>query len=387
MGFGQPWQLAAGLEFIHQPFGLTRLGDFLAAHLADTQWNAFRAAVAFAKRSGTQHIRNALHQFANRPGNTVRMSVGIDSQGTSKEALQDLVSCLPNGEIWVFHNPSSTFHPKVYLFRNSFAADVILGSGNLTAGGLFENYEALFAVQLQLNDQNDATLLAAVESALDMWSSPIQGICYLLNPALLQKMADSGCVRTEAQIADAHQAASQQAPSSGVPLFLGVPVPSAPPPPIPVTPAIRLSPEASTQTPVPFRQPDIHAVQVGGVTSHAITLQLSDVGFGQTTAGTSQRNQSWYFAESGMIFFVTVDQNDGCSKRSFDATDGRFLGLVERGEPRSECAAQRFGSDIASARFLCSLRGQRRQPLVEAEKDGLPNRFLVELRRLAGLLA
>jgi hypothetical protein len=52
------------MEFITQPFGKVRLGEFLLNHLTDPQWTAFRAAVAFVKRSGTQYIRQSLKNFS-----------------------------------------------------------------------------------------------------------------------------------------------------------------------------------------------------------------------------------------------------------------------------------------------------------------------------------
>ena len=43
----------------------------------------------------------------------------------------------------VFHNPlPHTFHPKLYLFKSDDHAEMVMGSGNLTEGGLYTNYEA-----------------------------------------------------------------------------------------------------------------------------------------------------------------------------------------------------------------------------------------------------
>ncbi|MFZ0962470.1 MAG: hypothetical protein WAO35_16355, partial [Terriglobia bacterium] len=74
------------MEFITQPFGQVRLGDFLLCHFADPQWTVFQAAVAFVKRSGTRHLRRPLREFSRRA--PVRISVGIDFLGTSREGLR-----------------------------------------------------------------------------------------------------------------------------------------------------------------------------------------------------------------------------------------------------------------------------------------------------------
>src|SRR5438552_4048830 len=99
------------IEFIHQPTGKVRLGDYLKSHLQRKEWTHFRAAIAFVKRSGTHHIREALDQFSRQA--SVKISVGIDVGGTSMEGLRDLLEGLENrGEVWVYHNENnSTFHP------------------------------------------------------------------------------------------------------------------------------------------------------------------------------------------------------------------------------------------------------------------------------------
>lgn len=125
-------------DFIAQPSGSFRIGDFLKKGFADADWTEFRAAVAFVKRSGTKHIRDLLEAFSKR-GAVVRISSGIDAGGTSAEGLSDLMSAVEGrGTVFVFKNAGgSTFHPKVYLFKNESAAEVVIGSGNLTEGGLF----------------------------------------------------------------------------------------------------------------------------------------------------------------------------------------------------------------------------------------------------------
>ncbi|MBY0364541.1 MAG: phospholipase D family protein [Phreatobacter sp.] len=116
------------IELIAQPSGGFRLGDFLAKSFANPDWTDFRAAVAFVKRSGTKHIKTSLEQFSKR--GAVCISAGIDSGGTSKEGLADLLAAVADrGRVCVFHNENpSTFHPKIYLFKSDTAAEVVIGS-------------------------------------------------------------------------------------------------------------------------------------------------------------------------------------------------------------------------------------------------------------------
>lgn len=157
------------MEFIHQPSPSGRIGDYLADNLA-RPWKSFRAAVAFVKRSGTRHIAPALAAFARR--SAVEIIAGIDHRGTSAEGLQDLLDAVPAGRVIVFHNPLPfTFHPKVYLFKSADSADLLVGSGNLTEGGLFTNYEAAVRVSLTMAEPRDAAVLRSVEQRLDAWAN------------------------------------------------------------------------------------------------------------------------------------------------------------------------------------------------------------------------
>lgn len=157
------------IDFIHQPTSTVRLGDYLKTHLQQEEWTHFRAAVAFVKYSGTRHIRDVLISFSHHAN--VKISVGIDLGGTSMEGLRDLLESVEKrGEIWVYHNENnSTFHPKVYIFKNDVQAAIVVGSGNLTEGGLFTNYEASLAVSLDLTLETDALLLKQ------------KAHCYILN--------------------------------------------------------------------------------------------------------------------------------------------------------------------------------------------------------------
>ena len=297
------------MQFITQPFGEVRLGEFLLQHLADPQWTSFRAAVAFVKRSGTQHIREPLLNFSNH--GTVRLSAGIDLYGTSREGLSDLLAATPNGQIYIYRNNGPyTFHPKVYLFKSAQRADLIVGSGNLTGGGLFTNYEASLTARLDLAVQADAEFLQVIEATLDVWSQPQAGMCYLLTPEFLEQLVAAGLVRTEAQLAamqhaqpvvppaapaaDVGAAGAGGAPAPVVaPLFVTMAVPPAPAIVQAVAQAgeVELDVEAAElPSAAVLPPPGIVPYQGAGVNSFVMTLQNTDVGVGQTTAGTSRRS-------------------------------------------------------------------------------------------------
>lgn len=179
------------MEFIHQLSPSGRIGDYLTGNLAEP-WTSFRAAVAFVKRSGTRHIAPALAAFART--SAVEIIAGIDHGGTSAEGLQDLLDAVfPAGRVIVFHNRLPvTFHPKIYLFKTAHTADILVGSGNLTEGGLFTNYEAAVRISLDMAEPRDAAVLRSVEQRLDAWADLSTGTARVLDNLLLARLTVAG---------------------------------------------------------------------------------------------------------------------------------------------------------------------------------------------------
>lgn len=301
------------MEFITQPFGTVRLGDFLLGHLSDPQWTIFRAAIAFVKRSGTQFIQRPLQDFSGRA--QAKISVGIDLYGTSKEGLRDLLQATSGGDVFVYRNNGPyTFHPKVYVFKSPQRADVLVGSGNLTGGGLFTNYEASLAITLDLTTSEDANFLETVEATLDLWSHPQQGVCYVVTSELIDQLVASGLVYTEAELVATQQTRGLPTrattgdggtrPIATPPLFIAVTVPR--PPTIAraevteteITAEADEIPSATIISP-----PGIVPLAVGGASCFVMTLQNTDVGHGQTTKGTSRRSPEVF------IPLAALDQN------------------------------------------------------------------------------
>ncbi len=276
------------VNFIHQPEGTIRLGDYLKMHLEQPGWTHFRAAVAFVKRSGVQHIQNSLAEFSKKA--SVKMSVGIDMGGTSLEGLNGLLASVkPPNQIWIYHNANqSTFHPKVYLFKNNKQADVLVGSGNLTEGGLFTNYEASFAITLNLSKKPDKAVLKYIEELLDSWSNLAQGTAQLLTPEFLEELVKNDYVPKEINAREIEERTARGehgGRSSSVSLFKAVPVQKPPKKPLVAT---GVPGKRRTASVIGITQPI--GAQQGKSAGFLMTLQKTDVGRGQITPGTSQRS-------------------------------------------------------------------------------------------------
>jgi hypothetical protein len=92
----------------------------------------------------------------------VNVIVGIDQQGTSREALEELLNW--NVNCFVFHqNEKAIFHPKIYLFEGLHESVVIVGSSNLTVGGLFSNVESSIMLETQ-NEEEAAELIETLKA-------------------------------------------------------------------------------------------------------------------------------------------------------------------------------------------------------------------------------
>ena len=132
-----------------------RMGDHLVRLLTQERprFEVFRAFVAYVKASGVLRLAPALESFMRR-GGQVEIVAGVDEGITTRQGLELLNRYSTTA--YVFMNPAATFHPKVYLFEIPHTrATAFVGSNNLTAGGLYTNYEMSLGVDLDLRTGDD----------------------------------------------------------------------------------------------------------------------------------------------------------------------------------------------------------------------------------------
>lgn len=278
------------MELILQPWSGRTIGDTLQLALRGDfgTFVRFDAAIAFVKRSGVQHIASDLRDFVSRQGR-VRLVVGIDQNGTSIEGLSDLLEAVGGqGEIWIVHSSDTyvTFHPKLYLFKGEDKALLLVGSGNLTQGGLYANDEAATVQVLDLRSPDDLQLLEQIEAALNRWCETEHNTAHRLDAAFLQALVDNGYVGPEQQTrtegdgqppdSGADSAADQSNRTSG--LFGRGPARRRPLRPVRSKPAARSD------------HPGSSIPQQGERIGFLMTLMPTDAGVGQKTPGTSRRS-------------------------------------------------------------------------------------------------
>ena len=309
------------MKLIRQPGSSVRVGEWLLSNLGDPKWSEFRAAVAFAKTSGVAHLAGPLASFSAR--GHARLSVGIDAFGTSFEALQSLLECVgTGGQLWVFHNEANhLFHPKVYMFRNQVEASAVIGSNNLTGGGLFTNYEVAIEVPLDLSVGEDRSLLQELEELLDSYCSEDSGTALRLNPQSLTALLEDRYILKEAEIGP--RTAPQ--PVGRKSRFKSPPVP---PPPL-------LPRKATGRKTVPACLP-APSLEIRGF---VMTLQQTDAGHGQITPGTSRRSPE--------IFLPVAAVRDVAPE--FWGWDHLFVPHAEDPGMKGRSISVRIGGDVVDA--------------------------------------
>lgn len=175
------------MSFVAQPFADGRdLRDFLASVAADDTIDELDVVVAWAKRSGLRRVRAQLEAVRDRPG-TTRLIVGIDEGGATRQGLELAREIFSS--VHVFHDNSwRTFHPKIYLGVGAERARLLVGSNNLTAGGVYYNYEAALDCVLSLPADQD--LVDEVRAYIDRLYADAD-VCKLLDDALLHELVSN----------------------------------------------------------------------------------------------------------------------------------------------------------------------------------------------------
>lgn len=100
-------------------------------------------AVAFLKVAGLRPVLPSIEAVLGRKGE-VNLIIGLDLYLTDPEALYGLYSLKQEYKginLYLYKSKNSTFHPKIYFVKNKKTCEVLIGSANLTNGGMNSNTE------------------------------------------------------------------------------------------------------------------------------------------------------------------------------------------------------------------------------------------------------
>ena len=122
------------------------IGNIINLELQNS--NNVQIAVAFLKFSGIKVIDKSLKQCLDNGGN-FEIIAGLDFKTTDPKAMNYFISLKKNYSKVGFYcfgdkgknKTNIVFHPKIYLFENGKETTAIVGSTNLTGGGLLSNFE------------------------------------------------------------------------------------------------------------------------------------------------------------------------------------------------------------------------------------------------------
>lgn len=117
-------------------------------------------SIAFVSESGVQQIEAALRAHVAH----VTVFAGVRNDITSHQGLTLLHSI--GVKLYTVDTGSRMviFHPKLYLVRGKTSARLVIGSANLTLGGLNNNIEAGMLLDFNLADVEDKAVVDEIEA-------------------------------------------------------------------------------------------------------------------------------------------------------------------------------------------------------------------------------
>lgn len=182
------------MELFNQPF-TGQLGNRLIEALDSNNYHSLNIIVAFAKNSGVLRVKDSFEKFRER-GGKINIYVGVDLAGTSFEALTALL--IHTDSVNIIHaEKSQTFHTKIYQFSGKEKELLIVGSHNLTGGGLWTNIESSIIIETNNSKTENKKLLESVNGYITNLKSLKDSFMPIHNQEDIDKLLESGYVLKE----------------------------------------------------------------------------------------------------------------------------------------------------------------------------------------------
>lgn len=126
--------------------------------------------VAFLKMSGLESLKRQINKALKRKVK-LKIICGLDFYQTEPDALKLLSSMskkYSNLQLYIYNqNANSTFHPKVYFFKNNQECCLITGSANFTSGGFENNIEVSTLSKFSIDSEQLKAFKKILNSLLD----------------------------------------------------------------------------------------------------------------------------------------------------------------------------------------------------------------------------
>lgn len=184
-------------EFILQGFTTSTHANALRSLFTISDIQRVILSVAFVSESGVQQIEKELKMNAEH----VTVFAGIRNEITSYQGLVRLNAI--GGKLFTVDTGcrSIIFHPKLYLVRGHSQAKLIIGSANLTLGGLNNNIEAGMLLDFDLTDASNKSVVDEIETLIDTLPKDYsEHVVQVSSIAILDKMLACGRLTDEMAI-------------------------------------------------------------------------------------------------------------------------------------------------------------------------------------------
>lgn len=171
----------------------TSVAKELIKQFESKRYDSFTCLVAFASYGGVSALTRYIKEGKEK-GMNIKIILGIDQKGTSKEALDEVLSWGVDAKIY-HTNSKNIFHPKVYLFENVDIFTLIVGSNNLTVPGLVQNIECSLLIK-------DIRSNSIHKDFYEYWKSILDGTeehLFPLTQELIDYLANECLILSESQ--------------------------------------------------------------------------------------------------------------------------------------------------------------------------------------------
>ena len=181
--------------------GEARTGKTLSRLLEDKTLQDFRFAVAYARSAGAKILGPSLRTFIDA-GGAVQGIVGVNQGNTSYQGLTQLCEVIDDGlYLRCGRKGRAVFHPKLYFFGGEAwkiePASVVVGSSNLTGGGLQSNEECDVLLEDFSSDDDFPRLVGEFWEELRVYNDRFATI--RATPNILDELRECGALVDETQ--------------------------------------------------------------------------------------------------------------------------------------------------------------------------------------------
>jgi len=159
-------------------------------------------SVAYMRASGLALIRSHLEAIAGQTTLVAGVRNGVTTAQAFELGLE--LGC----RLYAFDTGSRNvvYHPKIYMSRNNELSRVLIGSANLTYGGLVENVEASVELDLDHSEQSQYQHASRIQRELDSLATTYpKHVTRIIDEQAIATLFDNGKLLDERTVVVSHR--------------------------------------------------------------------------------------------------------------------------------------------------------------------------------------